>query len=145
MLTVKIVSANPLWGNGDQKSSAQEDSQLIEEYRKRYLPIAVKAQRLNKLFVFYTYDQLYKLGCDHEHLGYKIDLFVGYELRLSLVSLIDQINILFYGPYVQSQISHHKLSELDARRYIYERLALGPTLPASIELGQVQPVPIAAA
>lgn len=134
MLATNKKSGRSRGGNNDLPSSDQPDPQVIQEYREIYLQIAIKVQSLMSMGAFYTYDQFYNLGCNHPPLSYRIDILVGYELRLGGYSLNDQINILFYGPYIQSQMLHYSLSESGARHYIRQRLAIAPSAPPSLEL-----------
>ena len=127
MLSINTVSGKSRGGDHDLPSSAKLDPQVIQEYREVYLQIASKVQSLLSMVVMYTYDKLYKLGCDHVSLSDRIDVMVSYELRLSGYSLNDQVNILFHGPYIQSQILHHHLSEFGARNYVRQRLAIAPS------------------
>ncbi|KAI9129099.1 hypothetical protein [Acaryochloris sp. CCMEE 5410] len=143
MLTINTDSGKPRGGNNDLQSSDQLDPQVIQEFREIYLQIAVKVQNLMSMGVAYTYDKLYNLGCEHPPLSYRIDLMVSYELRLCGYSKDDQVNILFHGPYIQSQMFHHHLSERGARHYIRQRLAIAPPVP--LELGQAQATPTTAA
>ncbi|KAI9129760.1 hypothetical protein [Acaryochloris sp. CCMEE 5410] len=143
MLTTTIDSGKSRGGNNDLQSSDQLDSQVIQEYREIYLQIAVKVQSLMSMGVGDTYDKLYNLGCEHPPLSYRIDLMVSYELRLCGYSKDDQVNILYHGPYIQSQMLHHHLSERGARHYIRQRLAIAP--PPSLEPRQAQPTPMTAA
>ena len=145
MLTTSIDSGKPPGGDNDLQSYAQIDPQAIEEYRERYLQIAIQVQDLMNMGVSYTYDKLYSLGCEHPPLSYRIDLMVSYELRLCGYSKDDQVNILFYGPYLQSQMLHYQLSESGARHYIRQRLVIAPTPPAPLELSQAQLTPTTAA
>ena len=134
MLTTTINSGNPPGVDQDLQHSDQLAPQVIQEYREVYLQIAIKVQSLMSMGVSYTYDKLYGLGCNHPPLSYRIDILVGYELRLGGYSLNDQVNVLFYGPYVQSQMLHYHLSESGARHYIRQRLAIAPSAPSPLEL-----------
>ena len=145
MLTTSLDSGNSPGGSEDLQSCAQLDPQAIEEYREIYLQIAWKVQGLMSMPVFYTYEQLYKLGCDHVSLSERIDALVSYELRLCGYSKDDQVNILLYGPYIQAQMLCHCMSESSARHYIRQRLVIGPTPPAPLELDQAQATPTTAA
>ena len=145
MLTINNDSGNSPGGSEDLQIFAQPDSQAIEEYREIYLQIAIKVQDLMSMGVSYTYDKLYSLGCDHPPLSYRIDVLVSYELQLCGYSKSDQINILFYGPYLQSQMLHYQLSESGARHYIRQRLVIAPTPPTPLELDQAQLTPTTAA
>lgn len=145
MLATNIDSGKSPEGDNDLQSFAQPDPQAIQEYREIYLQIAWKVQGLLSMPVVYTYEQLYRLGCDHVSLSERIDVLVSYELRLCGYSKDDQINILFYGPYYQAQMLDHCVSENGARRYIRQRLNIAPTPPAPLELNKPQPTPTTAA
>ena len=127
MISTNIVSGKSRGGDHDLPSSAKLDPQVIQEYREVYLQIASKVQGLMSMEAFYTYDKFYRLGCDHPPLSHRIDVMVSYELRLCGYSLNDQVNILFYGPYIQSQMLDHCLSESGARHYIRQRLGIAPS------------------
>ncbi|KAI9129460.1 hypothetical protein [Acaryochloris sp. CCMEE 5410] len=145
MLATNKKSGKSRGGNNDLQSSDQLDPQVIQEYREIYLQIAIKVQHSLLMRVLYTYDALYKLGCDQPQLSYRIDYVVGSELRSCGYSLNDQVNILFHGPYIQSQMLCHCLSESGARHYIRQRLTIGPTPPAHLKLSQAQSTPTTAA
>jgi hypothetical protein len=127
MVTKSIASGKPPGGDSDLQSCVYPDPQVIQEYREIYLQIAIQVQSLMSMGVLYTYDKLYNLGCDHPPLSYRIDILASYELQVGGYSKSDQINILFYGPYIQSQILHHHLSESGAKQYICQRLRLSPS------------------
>ncbi|NJR56190.1 MAG: hypothetical protein HC768_17455 [Acaryochloris sp. CRU_2_0] len=129
MLTKVTDSGKPPGGEQALQDFVYPDPQVIEEYREIYLQIAIKVQSLMSMGVAYTYDKLYKLGCDHPPLSYRIDVLVSYELQVGGYSKSDQVNILFYGPYIQSQMLDHHLSESGAKSYIRQRLCLGPKPP----------------
>ena len=145
MLSTNSIPGKSPGGDRDLQSSAQPDSKVIEEYREIYLQIAWKVQSLLSMLVLYTYEQLYRLGCDHPSLSERIDVLVSYELRLCEYSKDDQVNILLYGPYIQSQMFYHHLSEGGARHYICQRLAIAPTPPEPLELDSAKPTPTTAA
>ncbi|ABW32349.1 hypothetical protein [Acaryochloris marina] len=146
MLTINTDSGKSRGGSNDLQNSDQLDPQVIQEYRERYLQIAWKVQGLMSMPVLYTYDQLYRHGCDHPKLSERIDALVSLELRLSGYSKDDQVNILLYGPYIQAQMLDHSMSESGARDYIRQRLAIAPTPPAPLkELSQIQVAPTTAA
>lgn len=145
MLATNKKSGKSRGGNNDLQDSDQPDPQVIQEYRERYLQIAWKVQGLLSMPVIYTYDKLYRIGCDHVSLSERIDALVSYELRLCGYSKDDQVNILLYGPYIQAQMLEHCMSENGARDYIRQRLAIAPSVPSPLKLSQAQPTPTTAA
>lgn len=136
MLSVKTESGNSRGADRDLQGSAQLEPQVIQEYREIYLQIASKVLDLMSMAVWYTYEKLYQVGCDSPQLSHRIDVVVAYELRLCGYSLNDQVNILFYGPYIQSQMLDHHLSESGARHYVRQRLGIAPS-PA-LEVSQAE-------
>ena len=145
MLTINTDSGKSPGNDNDLPSSDQPDPQVIQEYRERYLQIAWKVQDLLSMPVIYTYDKLYRMGCDHPQLCERIDALVSYELRLCGYSKDDQINILLYGPYIQAQMLDHCMSESGARGYIRQRLAIAPSAPSPLKLVQTESTPTTAA
>lgn len=132
MLTINTDSGNPRTGDSGLQVSAQLEPQVIQEYREIYLQIAWKVQSLLSMPIIYTYEKLYRLGCDHVSLSERIDILVSYELRLRGYSKDDQVNTLLYGPYIQAQMLEHCVSERGARDYIRQRLAIAPSVPSPL-------------
>lgn len=126
MLAKTVDSGKSPGGDNDLQSFTQPDPQVIQEYREVYLQLAWKVQDLMSMAVWYTYEKLYQVGCDSPQLSHRIDVMVAYELQTGGYSRSDQINILLYGPYIQSQMLHHCLSEGGARHHICQRLGLSP-------------------
>lgn len=139
MVSTNIVLGKPLGDHNDPKSVVQLESldpSLVNEYREIYIQAGCKVQRLFLMALTYTYEALYKMGCEHPALSNRIDVFVSYELRLHGYAVRDQVNILLYGPYMQSQMLHHHLSEQGARDFINERLEIAPIKPKPVGLRQ---------
>lgn len=138
MVSTNIVPGNPPGDDSDPQSAAQLDPSVVQEYRDIYLQAACKVQSLLSMALTYTYEALYRLGCDHPPLSNRIDVFVSYELRLHGYAIRDQVNILLYGPYIQSQMLHHHFAERGARTFINERLEIAPLVPRSLGLRQAE-------
>ncbi|NJR57275.1 MAG: hypothetical protein HC768_23780 [Acaryochloris sp. CRU_2_0] len=126
MLTTNIDSGEPLEGDLNLQSHAQPDFQVIEEYKSLYLQCAILVQSFMFRPILDTYDNLFRLGCNAPELSLEIDQRVGYQLKLSAYSQDDRFNILYHGPYIQSQIVHHFLSKQGAKTIVRQLLQISP-------------------
>ena len=126
MLSTNTVLGKSLGGHEDLQSSTQLDPQRIEDYRLQYLQCASTPLQCLGLDLE-TYDELYQLGCDNPQMSQNIESLVSTELKLDGHSQNDRFNILFYGPYIQSQVRHHYLSENGAKELVRQQLKIRPT------------------
>ena len=130
MLSTNLESGNPDVFAGNPQRTAQQRSQRIEDYRSLYLQCADSPLDCLELEQE-TYDELYQLGCMNPGLSQKLEALVIRELKLAGYSQNDRFNTLFFGPYIQSQMLHHHMSESGAKKLVQESLKIcSPPLSA---------------
>lgn len=123
MLTTSLDSGKSPEGNNDLQGYVKPAPQVIEDYRALHLQFAIIAQSfIPSITILDTYEDLYHLGCDNPALSHEINKHIVSQLQLSSYSLDDCFNILYHGPYVQSQIVHHYLSEEGAKAIVHQLL-----------------------
>lgn len=112
----------------------QVHSGIIDEYKTLYLQCAAIVQCFMSQKSLETYEDLYQLGCEQPDQLLEIDKGVGQQLKLSAYGMDDRIKILFYGPYIQSQMHCHFLSEEGAKTLVRENLQVSPIQPLSLSV-----------
>lgn len=120
MVSTKTELGNPL--GTDQGTQIQDPSQSQEtddDCPNIYLQLAVIAQSfIPEIETLDTYDALYQLGCDNPKLSQEIDEHIASRLKQSTYSPEQRFNFLYQGPYIQSQMLHHHLSEEGAEQIV---------------------------